>query len=85
MSRLIEMDTVALKNAVHGMPTGAQGTVVSVWRKGEAYEVEFTEPEERLLTVSDSDLILLEPDVPPMTEHDRRMNLIHTYQDIYRD
>jgi type III restriction enzyme len=52
-----ELDEVALavpvQDIVSGreLPAGAHGTVVGVWRGGRAYEVEFTEPFECLVTV----------------------------------
>jgi hypothetical protein len=33
------------------LPAGAHGTVVGVWQGGRAYEVEFSEPFECLVTV----------------------------------
>jgi len=52
-----ELDEVALAAPVRDtasgreLPAGARGTVVGIWRDGCAYEVEFTEPFECLVTV----------------------------------
>jgi Domain of unknown function (DUF4926) len=52
-----ELDDVALaapvyvKAANRELPAGARGTVVGVWRGGDGFEVEFTEPFECLVTV----------------------------------
>jgi hypothetical protein len=52
-----ELDDVALAAPVYvkamnrELPTGARGTVVGVWRGGDAFEVEFTKPFECLITV----------------------------------
>jgi hypothetical protein len=37
-------------------PSGSTGTIVGVWAGGEAYEVEFSEPEGALATVRADDL-----------------------------
>jgi hypothetical protein len=52
-----ELDDVTLAAPVHvasldqELPVGAHGTVVGVWQGGRAYEVEFSEPFECLVTV----------------------------------
>ena len=52
-----ELDDVTLAAPVHvasldqDLPAGARGTVVGVWQGGRAYEVEFSEPFECLVTV----------------------------------
>jgi hypothetical protein len=52
-----ELDDVALAAPVYvtaiarELPAGARGTVVGVWRRGEAFEVEFTAPFECVVTV----------------------------------
>ena len=52
-----ELDDVTLAAPVHvasldrDLPAGAHGTVVGVWHGGRAYEVEFSEPFECLVTV----------------------------------
>jgi hypothetical protein len=52
-----ELDDVTLAAPVHiaaldqELPAGAHGTVVGVWQGGHAYEVEFSEPFECLVTV----------------------------------
>jgi hypothetical protein len=51
---------VTLKRAVdvHGihMPSGARGVVMGVYADGLAYEVEFEEPRQAVLTLEGSDL-----------------------------
>ncbi len=52
-----ELDDVTLVAPVHvasldqDLPAGAHGTVVGIWQGGRAYEVEFSEPFECLVTV----------------------------------
>jgi len=52
-----ELDDVTLAVPVHvasldqDLPAGAHGTVVGIWQGGRAYEVEFSEPFECLVTV----------------------------------
>ena len=52
-----ELDDVTLAAPVHvaaldrDLPAGSHGTVVGVWQGGRAYEVEFSEPFEALVTV----------------------------------
>jgi hypothetical protein len=52
-----ELDDVTLAATVHvasldrELPAGAHGTVVGVWEGGRAYEVEFSEPFDCLVTV----------------------------------
>jgi hypothetical protein len=52
-----ELDDVALTAPVYvravdrDLPAGARGTVVAVWRDGDAFEAEFTKPFECLITV----------------------------------
>ena len=52
-----ELDDVTLAAPVHvaslgrDLPAGAHGTVVGVWQGGRAYEVEFSEPFECLVTI----------------------------------
>ena len=52
-----ELDEVALTTPVYvkdlgrELPAGARGTFVGVWQGGRAYEVEFAEPSECLVTV----------------------------------
>jgi hypothetical protein len=52
-----ELDDVTLPAPVHvaslerELPAGSHGTVVGVWQGGRAYEVEFSEPFECLVTV----------------------------------
>jgi hypothetical protein len=41
------------------MEAGSEGTIVGVWRDGEAYEVEFAEPAGALATVEATDLLLV--------------------------
>ncbi|WP_338101717.1 hypothetical protein [Methylorubrum populi] len=43
---------------------GTEGTVVAVWRGGEAYEVEFPEPMGALATVKAKDVIFAGRPVP---------------------
>lgn len=54
--QLAELDRVSLSADVrsdegHTVPAGSTGTVVAVWNGGEAYDVEFTEPIDALVTV----------------------------------
>jgi hypothetical protein len=52
-----ELDDVTLVAPIHvasldqDLPAGAHGTVVGIWQGGRAYEVEFSEPFECLVTV----------------------------------
>src|ERR1700728_299880 len=52
-----ELDDVTLAAPAHvasldqDLPAGAHGTVVGIWQGGRAYEVEFSEPFECLVTV----------------------------------
>jgi hypothetical protein len=52
-----ELDQVTLAEAVYvtelerELPVGASGTVVGIWQNGRAYEVEFSQPFECLVTV----------------------------------
>jgi hypothetical protein len=63
-SDLRDLDRVALKAAAVTddgvtMEAGSEGTIVGVWRDGEAYEVEFAEPAGALATVEATDLLLV--------------------------
>jgi hypothetical protein len=57
-----ELDDVTLAAPVHvatldrDLPVGSHGTVVGFWQDGRAYEVEFSEPFECLVTVPAEDL-----------------------------
>lgn len=56
-SSLRDLDDVVLTVAVEGddglmIPADAEGTIVSVYNDGEAYVVEFTEPEGTLASVA---------------------------------
>jgi hypothetical protein len=59
-----EADEVALAIPLHDkisgrdLPAGTRGTVVGVWHGGRAYEVEFTQPFECLVTVPAEGLIV---------------------------
>jgi len=56
-SHFEELADVTLASSVHvatldrELPAGSHGTVVGVWQGGRAYEVEFVEPFECLVTV----------------------------------
>lgn len=43
---------------------GTEGTVVGIWRDGEAYEVEFAEPMGALSTIAHADLTRIGRSVP---------------------
>ncbi|MGU3666621.1 DUF4926 domain-containing protein [Methylobacterium sp. A49B] len=63
-SDLRDLDRVALTAAAVTddgvtMEVGSEGTIVGVWRDGEAYEVEFAEPAGALATVEAMDLRLV--------------------------
>lgn len=63
-SDLRDLDRVALITAAVTddgvtMEAGSEGTIVGVWRDGEAYEVEFAEPTGALATVEATDLRLV--------------------------
>ena len=57
-----ELDDVMLASPIRVkplgrvLPAGSRGTVVGIWRDGAAYEVEFTQPFECLVTVASEDL-----------------------------
>lgn len=57
-SKLEELDRVSTTAPVETdggiLPAAASGTVVAVWGKGEAYEVEFTRPFRALVTLQAS-------------------------------
>lgn len=64
-SDLRDLDRVALTAAMvsddgDALPAGAEGTIVSVYRDGEAYVVEFPTPVGALATVRPGDLKLIE-------------------------
>jgi hypothetical protein len=52
-----ELEAVVLAQTIHvrsvgrDLPAGSRGTVVGVWRDGQAYEVEFATPFACLVTV----------------------------------
>lgn len=53
---ILELDRVTLANAVESddgeiVPAGSTGTVVGIWAKGAAFEVEFAHPFSALATV----------------------------------
>lgn len=59
-----DLDRVALKVAATTddgvrMEAGSEGTIVGVWRDGEAYEVEFADPAGALATIEAADLRLV--------------------------
>ena len=63
-SDLRDLDRVALITAAVTddgvtMEAGSEGTIVGVWRDGEAYEVEFAEPTGALATVEATNLRLV--------------------------
>ena len=63
-SDLRDLDRVALTTAAttdggDTMQPGTQGTVVGIWRDGEAYEVEFAQPVGALATVEAAGLRLV--------------------------
>ncbi|MGU3286341.1 DUF4926 domain-containing protein [Methylobacterium mesophilicum] len=63
-SGLRDLDRVALRaHAITDdgvtMEPGTEGTIVGIWRDGEAYEVEFARPMGALATVEASDLRLV--------------------------
>ena len=60
-SSLRDLDDVVLTVAVEGddglmIPAGAEGTIVSVYNDGEAYVVEFAEPEGTLASVAPDEI-----------------------------
>ncbi|ABY32852.1 DUF4926 domain-containing protein [Methylorubrum sp. SL192] len=66
---LRELDDVRVLTDVVTMdgdtiPAGTEGTVVAVWRGGEAYEVEFPEPMGALATVGASNVAFAGRPVP---------------------
>jgi len=68
-SDLKDLDRVALTAAVvsddgDALPPGTEGTIVSVYRDGEAYVVEFPTPLGALATVRPDDLKLINRGVP---------------------
>lgn len=65
------MDRVALTAPVvsddgDALPPGTEGTIVSVYRDGEAYVVEFPKPVGALATVRPGDLTLIDKNIPPL-------------------
>jgi hypothetical protein len=71
-SDLRDLDRVALTSAVvsddgDALPPGTEGTIVSVYRDGEAYVVEFPTPLGALATVRPDSLKLINWDIPPST------------------
>ena len=68
-SSLRELEDVVLTVAVEGddrltIPAGAEGTIVSVYNGGEAYLVEFAEPEGTLASVARDEIRRVESAVP---------------------
>ena len=64
-SVLLDLDRVALTVDVRGdegesLTAGAEGTIVSVYRDGEAFVVEFTTPDWALATVGPESIRLVE-------------------------
>ncbi len=71
-SDLRDLDRVTLTAAVvsddrDALPPGSEGTIVSVYRDGEAYVVEFPTPLGALATVRPGDLTLIGKNIPPAT------------------
>jgi hypothetical protein len=69
-SDLRDLDRAALTAAVvsddgDALPPGTEGTIVSVYRDGEAYVVEFPMPLGALATVRPDDLKLIQCDIRP--------------------
>ncbi|TXN40664.1 DUF4926 domain-containing protein [Methylobacterium sp. WL30] len=68
-SSLQDLDDVVLTAAVMSddgisIPAGTEGTIVSVFRGGEAYVVEFAQPEGTLASVGPDEIRMAEPAAP---------------------
>ena len=66
---LRDLDRVVLTAAATtddglAMVAGTEGTIVGIWRDGEAYEVEFAQPSGALATVEARDLRLVKRTAP---------------------
>lgn len=64
-SRFQDLDDVVLTATVlddnrRVVPAGTEGTIVSVYRDGEAYMVELSEPEGALISVAPEEIQLIE-------------------------
>jgi hypothetical protein len=52
LDEVTSITPVYVKDPGRELPVGGRGTVVGVWQGGRAYEVEFAEPFECLVTVA---------------------------------